>query len=255
VDRHALGEQLGRLAGIGLAPLTATVSSLRGARMFHPRGVVLRAAVVPVARTARWEALAGRLEGHALVRLSAALFERAESIPDVLGCAIRFTEARPTDARALPADQDLLLATIRRPWTMALSPFTTDVRDYMNNHYFGVCPFRSAEGVIEWRLSPEQPCPAGLDRASRLAEAIARGRATFTLEARAWPGSHVIGDTPAWASIARVELLERIDVDEDALRFDPFRSGRGIAPTGFVHGLRAAAYAASQRARPGPRAP
>jgi hypothetical protein len=250
VDRHAIGERLGKVAGVALAPLTATVSALRRARMFHPRGVVVRAAVVPAARAARWQGLAARLEGHALVRMSAALFERGESFPDVLGCAIRFTDKRPTDARARPTDQDLLLATIRRPWTMAFSPFTTDARDYLNNHYYGVCPFRAVEGVIEWRLSPEQPSPAGADRPARLLDAMARGRANSTLEARAWPGTLVLGDDPPWAPVARVDLLERIDIDEDALRFDPFRSGRGITPTGFVHGLRVAAYAASQLARP-----
>ncbi|MEO8183439.1 MAG: hypothetical protein ABI895_31785 [Deltaproteobacteria bacterium] len=41
-----------------------------------------------------------------------------------------------------------------------------------------------------------------------------------------------------------------LDLDQEALRFDPFRAGRGVTPVGFVHALRRATYLASQRARP-----
>jgi hypothetical protein len=53
-----------------------------------------------------------------------------------------------------------------------------------------------------------------------------------------------------WRPVVLVVLRERIDLDQSALRFRPFRAGRGIRPRGFVQGLRSLAYRASQRARP-----
>lgn len=248
MDRHALTEPLGRLAGLGLAPLTATVSALRRARTFHPEGVVVRGRVEPMAGGA-WPRIASALAGHALVRLSTALFRRG-AWPDVLGCAVRFTREVPDGVAARDDDQDLLLATIRRPWTMGFAPFTTDVTDHLANDLFGVCPFRVEEGVVEWRLSPEQRSPAGSDRTARLEAAMRAGAAHLVLGVRRWPGVLVVGDHPPFEPVVRLSLIERLDVDQDALRFDPHRAGRGVVPTGFVHGLRVAAYAASQRARP-----
>jgi hypothetical protein len=248
MDRHTIAERVGRVAGLSLAPWTATLSGLRRGRMFHPAGVVVRGEVEAIA-SGGWARLATSLAGHALVRLSAALFRERE-LPDVLGCAIRFTSEPPRDERPRPDDQDLLLATIRRPWTMALSPFTTDVHDHLANDHFGVCPFRCPEGVIEWKLSPEAPSPPGDDRRARLDAAIAAGSARFVLGARRYPGVLVLGDRPPFDPVVRLSLVERLDVDQGALRFDAYRAGRGIVPTGFVHGLRVAAYAASRRARP-----
>jgi hypothetical protein len=248
MDRHALAEPLGRVAGLALAPWTAAASALRRGRTFHPAGVVVRGEVEAIAR-GPWARLGRALEGHALVRLSAALF-RGRSWPDVLGCAVRFTRTRPVDAGAREGDQDLLTATIRRPWTMAFSPFTTDRTDHLANDFFGVSPFRVDEGVVEWRLRPERPSPPGADRVRRLEAAMAAGAAHLVVGVRRWPGVLVVGDTPPFEPVARIRLVEPIDVDQDALRFDPFRTGRGVVPTGFVHGLRKAAYAASQRARP-----
>jgi hypothetical protein len=48
-------------------------------------------------------------------------------------------------------------------------------------------------------------------------------------------------------------LLHVLDLDQEALRFDPFRAGRGIVPVGFVQWVRRLTYASSQRLRPGAR--
>ena len=65
----------------------------------------------------------------------------------------------------------------------------------------------------------------------------------LTLEARA----HRLGTR--YQRIAEIELVERVQIDEAQLRFDPFVAGRDFRPVGFVHGLRVASYAASRRAR------
>jgi hypothetical protein len=51
----------------------------------------------------------------------------------VLGVALRLLSGDGTTTEDV--DQDILLATIRSPLTMALSPLTTDSGDYFANRY------------------------------------------------------------------------------------------------------------------------
>src|SRR5262245_6871606 len=131
---------LGRTLGLLLAP----VSLARRARMFHTEGVLYRAEAV--ARSP--SPAAQRLEGPALLRFSGAWWRRRQW-PDVLGIAVRFcasasasagTGAEPC-AETAPGDQDLIFATVRRPWTAPLAPLSTRVHDYLANDYYGVSPF------------------------------------------------------------------------------------------------------------------
>jgi hypothetical protein len=111
---------VGRLSGALLAPLTAAVSALRRARIFHPDGVVYRAEIEPL-ETANpngaYEKVARRLAGPALVRLSSAWWKGDKEWPDALGIAIRFRARATPSPFAEPGDQDLLLATILSPIT------------------------------------------------------------------------------------------------------------------------------------------
>lgn len=262
------GEILGHVGGVALAPLTATISALRRSRMFHPRGTTLRAEVRACGSDEPWRTLGRRLEGDALVRLSGAWWKEREW-PDVLGCAIRFTRHGAADARARSGDQDLLFATIRRPWTMPFAPLSTRRHDYLENEYFAVAPFVTEVAghrkVIEWRLVPEPHASDGRergarggpddehaadDRDARLGRAVARGDARLVLEARPYRRVVDLFRHRTWQRVAVVALIEPVAIDEERLRFDAYRSGRGIRPTGFVQALRIAAYRASQWARP-----
>lgn len=234
----------GFLGGALLAPWTGLVSWARRGRMFHPVGTVFSADVQSVADDPTARALAGRLEGPALVRWSSAWWKRREW-RDVLGCAIRFTH-EPLRAHARDGDQDLLLATIRRPWTMLLSPLTTNHRDFLANDYYAVSPFVvDGLGRVEWRLRPEVPSPDADSRASRLA-AAARGPARLVLEYAPYRPPWRIADESPFSPLVRVELREIAEVDQNTLRFDPFRADRGIVPVGFVQWLRRATYATSR---------
>src|SRR5581483_12347742 len=120
--RMSTTSALGRVTGWFTAPLFAAVSALRHARTFHPHGRTF------VARVVRHpdlpldlEPLAERLVGDALVRFSGALWKEEPHRPDVLGCAIRFRHDASDSAEPEPGDQDLLLATILRPWTMPIA--------------------------------------------------------------------------------------------------------------------------------------
>jgi hypothetical protein len=238
----------GQLLGGLVAPFTAVLSALRQSRMFHPRGITCAARVMAEPARPELAGVAEALAGVALVRWSSALWKHGEHT-DVLGCALRFTTP-PLTIEPKPGDQDLLLATIQRPWTMPLSPFSTRTHDFLANVYFGVSPFEVAPlGRVEWRVAPLAPSPAGADRRERLGLA-ALSRARLSLELAPYTGPWRRPDPARFARVAVIELTSELALDQEALRFDPFRSGRGLEPVGFVHALRRATYAASQRGRP-----
>jgi hypothetical protein len=245
LGRSGLQEKCGLWGGRLLAPLTAALSAARRARMFHPDGVVYSASVVPCGSEPSLGSLAQSLSGAALLRFSSALWRGKHEWPDVLGVALRF-QAKPG---APGSEQDLLLATIRFPWTMPFAPFATDFRSFLWNHYHAVSPFEvTGLGRFKFRLrSPRLHNGTALSRVEHLQRASADGRASFELQARPLDVSVL---ERRWLSVVRLDLQELMSVDQAALRFSPFRAGCGIRPIGFVHALRAAAYSASQEARP-----
>ena len=234
---------VGLVGGAALAPVTALGSYLRGSRLFHPCGICLRGEAWPVESADGFGEAGTRLAGTVLARFSGAWW-KSRQWPDVLGCALRFTGEGRLDPTPRATDQDLLLATIRHPLTTLLATFSTHVDDYMSNAYFGVSPFQIApKGRVKLRLSPMQATPSGRTRNKRLLRALECGPFPLLLEAR----PDRLGSR--YRPIVRIELVERVELDERALRFDPFATGRGFVPTGLVHALRVAAYAASRRAR------
>jgi hypothetical protein len=233
----------GLLTGIAVAPAVALGSYLRRSRLFHPNGVIVRGSVRAAGGDAQARQLGAALAGHVFARFSSAWWKTYD-LPDVLGCALRFSADRELRPLARADDQDLLLATIRHPLTTLLAPFSTDVSDFLRNHYYGVSPFRVADlGLIKLRLSAAGHSPPADTRGERLIHALELAPIQLTLEARV----NQLGSV--YRPIAHIELLERIDTDDRELRFDPFATGRGLVPAGFVHAIRVAAYAAGRHAR------
>jgi hypothetical protein len=182
------------------------------------------------------------------VRFSGAWW-KTRQWPDVLGCALRFTRAPAPSVDPQPGDQDLLLATVRVPATTLLAPFATRVDDYLCNHYFGVSPFVLPPlGRIKLRLEPTQRSPGGSTRQERLLAGLDDAPIELELQVRS------ARLRSRYAPIATIVLREPVAIDQEALSFDPFRTGRGLTPSGFVHSMRIASYAASRRARPRARA-
>ncbi len=244
--RTSLSEKCGHVGGVLLAPLTAALSGFREARMFHPDGVVYSAVLEPRASTHDLQSVAERLGNTALVRFSSAVWRSGHDFPDVMGVALRFPL---TAASGMAQVQDLLLATIRFPWTMPFAPFATNFRSFLWNHYHAVSPFEvDGVGAVKFRLrSPRLGNGLPVTRAEHLARVTAEGGAAFELQLRRL---RVPFWTRRWEPIGRLVLAAPLAVDQAALRFSPFNSSAGIRPTGFVHALRVAAYAASQSARP-----
>lgn len=241
-------ELLGFAGGALLAPIAAAGSYLRRARVVHADGVVYRAEVTVAAPDGPARDMALRLAGPALVRLSAALWRRrggrARS-PDVLGAAIRFRSDPTVSVVPDPNDQDLLFATIRSPLLFLPAFFTTDVHSYLFDDYYALALFDTAElGDVRWRLRSPRLRSGDLTREEALEQAVHTGEAVFELQAReARLGAH-------YETIAQVRLVERVHVDQAALKFSPFRAGRGIVARGFLNALRILPYPASQLARP-----
>lgn len=240
------GRALGLWGGRLLAPITAAVSRWRQARMFHPDGVAYRARVEALAGS-ELHALGERLSGQALLRFSSAWW-RGKEWPDVLGVAMRFRDGPLADVSVRPGDQDLLLATIRFPWTTPFAPLATRFGSFLWNHYHGVSPFLvPGVGAVKLRLRAPRIANRGTSRAAHLDACVTSGQARFVLELRRLA-------TPwlrrRWEAVALVRVEAAIEIDQEALRFSPFHTGRDLKPSGFVHHLRRAAYEASQRARP-----
>ncbi|WP_394822264.1 hypothetical protein [Pendulispora albinea] len=241
-------ERAGDLGGFILAPLTATISRIRHARMFHPDGRTYRAKVTLCTSRPELKPIAERLRGPALVRLSSAWWRGEKPWRDALGMAVRFVRGGRITAEPANDDQDLLLATIRFPWTLPFAPLATNVTSFLWNHFHAVSPFEiETVGRVKVRArSPRLTNEGGMSREEHLAWAVSTHRAVYAIEVRKL-------DRPVWRRrwepIAELHLEEPIDVDQSALRFSPFRAGRGLEPKGFVHHLRIASYAASQRAR------
>jgi hypothetical protein len=241
----SLRERVGDTLGALWAPTIARIAHARHARMFHPEGIVVGGRIEPIDDDPAGSAFAGPV----IARWSGALWRRSERF-DVLGLALRIRPpGRSLDATVAPGDQDLLFATARSPFTLALAPLTTRTHDFLANAYYGVAPFAMPpDGRIKLRVTPVDR--AGADaaardgdadgaRASRLEAAVTDGRADLWLELRP---TFMLG----YRRVARVFLDRRLAIDQQALRFDPFRDGRGITPVGLVQAVRRHAYAASR---------
>jgi hypothetical protein len=237
-------ERIGGAIGAVLAPAIAAVSRFRRARTFHPRGLVFTGRSEPIIGGA-FANLGADLEGQILARCSGALWKRPNERFDVLGIALRFRRSNRTfDANALPGDRDLLFATIRSPFTMVFSPFTTDAHDFMQNQFFAVAPFEvRTHDRVELRLVPIDPPAMPGTRGDKLLAAVDAGQCIWHLEARRTL-------TFTWHAIARITFEQPHELDQEALHFDAFRTDDHLQPVGVVHAIRRAVYAASQHARP-----
>lgn len=230
----------GALAGLVVGLLAAVVSLLSGRRAVHAHGVICRAEL-----RALDDVVGPRLAGPAVVRLGGALHADEAHGGDVLGLALRMRRKDASHELDLSVgDQDLLLGTFESFHTVARDLARTDVHDFLANEYGSVAPWHIAGvGIGKLRALP----PAKLERArapdrlSRLDADIAAGRARFTLVVLEAHG------TPR--PIAELHLLERLALDDGALRMSMFRTSRGLRPVGFRNGIRAVVYPLAQAAR------
>ncbi len=243
---HRITERAGDVAGSIVAPAFQLVSKLRKSKTFHPRGDVfsVEVDVHPEAEGSNRE-LGERLEGKGAIRFSDALTQGKARWPDVLGAALKLGPGKGG------AMQHLLFATIKRPWTMPLSPFTTHVRDYLENDYYAVSPFAMENGrTVYVRLKSEHKkakhaidaIDAAEARRAKLEADCAEGNAKLALEVAPGPRG-------PFRPVARIRITRLLEKDALLPSFDPFVCERGLTPVGFIHAMRKAVYSASREGR------
>jgi hypothetical protein len=226
----AIGAVLGLVIGVVIFP----ISLYRAARAVHAEGVVCRAELVAQ------DPAGQRLVGPALVRLSGAFGGQATR-SDVLGLDLRLQRTATSDPR--DGDQDLLFGSFESFHTAGRDRANTNAGDYLANRYSTVTPWWvAALGPVTLRLAPPPPSPAerGGDRLARLDADLAADRARFVLAVATGATERVI---------AELRLVERLAIDDRALRASMFRQGRGVRPLGLRNGIRATVYPMSQTAR------
>lgn len=207
-------ENLGHFLGPILGVVFGFAGTLRRSRVFHPTGVLYRGQVNSLDEK-------HKLYSHALVRLSWSL--RNDGGRDLLGVALRLSPFSPSTPYPREQDQDLLFASFKKLWTLPGAFFTTK-KDFFSNDYFTALPFTwENEESVSFKLS-----------------STIEG---FTLYKRRKTGD--------WLILGKIELIEKSTIDQEYLYFNPFQTGLGIHPQGFLQHLRKGAYAVSRRMRPG----
>jgi mono/diheme cytochrome c family protein len=241
---------------------------VRNARTFHPDGRVMRGTVRSLHPPDAHLAQAGELlAGAVLLRMGRGLMKRgaplwlAERIPDAPSIACRFFNPETTNEDALrrrPGEDLDLLCTAGgdRLWKLVLNLATGGKMyglqrfDYFKNVYYSQVPYRVGDAPFDlWiRLvpgaAPGETSPANDGgREQQLTNAIA-DHAVVRIEAQR------AGDRrAAWIAFAELRFEEEIQIDQEALHFDPVE-GRRFVPTGFLTDLREAVYPSSRMYRP-----
>jgi len=223
------------------ASLAATVfgalSGLRRARVFHPHGVTVagRLTVDPDRGLPGSDLLRPGSSTGALVRLSRAI-GLPDGWPDIFGLAIKVP-----DAYGPGRSQDLLLTTtppfVGGRFVLGLG------LGFDSHRYSSVLPYRTGGRLHLFGAAVRHAAGHGLRTVDDVADAARTGHLRIVLRA-AEP-------VQPWRDVATITAGRVLpDVDGEALRFDPWHTGGGIEPVGFLQRLRASAYPASQKARP-----
>ncbi len=221
--RRGLTHAVTRLVGLGAA--------VRGTRLFHPRGVVFRAAFTVAEPQGYGVPLLDEPGEHpALVRLSKAT-STPRDLPDVLGLAIRIDDA---GGDGVPLD--LALATTgSRPW---LRHLLTPRRDFAAT-YTSLLPYQ-----VGARHRPVAAVPA--DPARRVRADLATLSAAVAAEPLAFR-IMVAELTGPWQPVATLTLTGARDDTHDP-RFDVIaHTVDRFRPHGWLNELRGPAYRASRR--------
>lgn len=218
-----------------LARLFRILSRLRGQRSLHPVGAGYRGQLEIPGDAHRWPgvALLERAATHpALVRCSRGVGV-PEPLPDVLGIAVKLP-----DAYGRSADQDLLFSSVVDRW--ALRGILIPRRSFLRGAFSTILPYRvGRERLVLW-LRPARVWPSGRGRAFGQLNRAVGGTVGYEL----WAG----GGLRRPRRIGRLTLVDRLPVNQtQTLRFNPWITGPGIHPTGWINRLRRPTYGASQQ--------
>jgi hypothetical protein len=233
LDRSMLAEAAGLFIGAALAALAA----VRRGKAFHPDGVVYDARLrIPgaAAAPAAAELLSRPGEHRAIVRFSRAV-GLPRPIPDLLGLSLRVP-----DAYGNGRHQDFLLVTSAD--YPLLHHIFLPALDVQQRPYTSSLPYRAGAELFLVGAVPrrDSPRPNGDDEFDRLGAAAATGRLVFDLAVAPVAGR--------FRPVGSLRVGRRLEPELDALRFNPWNSGGGMEPAGWLNGARDRAYKLSQSA-------
>lgn len=196
------------------------LSRIRGSRVVHPKGIGFEAKLEPLASAPAGVELFGPSQPRsAVVRLSRSI-GLPSSMPDPCGVAIRIP-----DAYGSGLHQDLLLVS------SGSAPIARHVllprKRFEGGFFSSLLPYRFAGEPLLVGASAYSEGAPGLWFQLKLAS----------------PGG-------MWQTVARLDLGARLSAEEtERLCFNPWHTGGGIEPAGFLNALRSPAYRGSQAAR------
>lgn len=223
-----ISETVGKILGIPLGVLTFGVSFLRNARTFHPTGILAHCTVKT------FDHSPVRFHPYALARFTGAIWKHNQKLPDVLGISFRFSEKPVTTTTPLKSDQDLLFASFRLPVQTPIAPFMTKYHKFFLNTFYAISPFQTENDYGKFSLTIREKISEG----SRMDNMRLNIKEHATLLLR-FNGE----------GVAEITLEEEKYLDQEELRFNPYRNGLGIYPRGLVHSLRIFVYPMSQSGR------
>ena len=218
-----LVQAAGRVAARGFA----LGSALRGAKFFHPVGVVHEATVDVD------EVLAEPGRYHSLIRFSRGV-GLPVGVPDVLGMAVRLL-----DAHGEGRHQDFLMVTSGDG--AFVQHFLLPARRFSALPLSTVLPYRAGGGsFIVGARALDWPGEAAGDEMTDLLRIAGTGLPAFEL------GVAALGRR--LRPVGEITLGERLEPSANRIRFDPWNTGGGLEPATALNAIRAYVYPASQRA-------
>ena len=213
----------------------ALVAALRGGKAGHPHGAV-HAATIEITGSAAAPPAATLLrepaEHRALVRFSRSL-GLPRPLPDLIGMSIRLP-----DVHGPGRHQDFMLVTSAD--LPVVHHGFLPAADVWQRPYTSSLPYRAGDDlfIVGALPDPDGPRPEGEHELDRLAKAAATGDLRFSLAVAAPMGR--------FRPVGEIRIGSRLPAELDAIQMNPFNTGGGLQPAGFLNRLRDYAYPLSQ---------
>jgi hypothetical protein len=226
---------LTKAAGLSLGAVLAGLAGVRRGKAFHPDGVVYDARVTigNAAAAPQGADLFSQPGDHrAVVRFSRAV-GLPPPIPDLLGLSIRLP-----DVYGSGRHQDFLLVT-SADYPLLHHIFLPAV-DVQQRPYTSALPYRAASDLflVGALPQPDSPRRGGRDEFDRVEGAASTGRLAFQLAVASMFGR--------FRPVGELQIGRQFPPEVDALRFNPWNTGGGMEPAGWLNGARDRAYKLSQ---------
>jgi hypothetical protein len=224
-------------AGFTVGGALAGLAAVRRGKAVHPHGAVYDAQLVVPGHDGRLggtELFGTPANRPALVRFSRSL-GLPRPLPDLLGMWLRVLDAYGTGNH-----QDfLMVSSVDAP---VLHHLFVPACDVQQRPYSSSLPYRAGDRTLLVGAMPRADSPRfeDGDELERLAAAAATGALVFDLAvAEVWG---------RFRPVAEVRVGDPLPPEADALLFNPWNTGGGLDPAGFLNRLRDIAYPLSQRA-------